>query len=45
MSSGLITEPEGLFGEFRMIILVCGVMARSTISAVSWKSWRSSVGM
>ena len=32
MSSGLITAPDGLPGEFRMMSLVRGVMARSIIS-------------
>ena len=45
MSSGFITEPDGLLGEFRMMTFVRGVMARSTMSAVSAKSCRSSVAM
>ena len=45
MSSGFITEPDGLLGEFRMMTFVRGVMARSTMSAVSAKSCFSSVAM
>ena len=35
MSSGFITAPEGLEGEFRMISLVFGVITFATISAVT----------
>ena len=43
MSSGLITTPDGFEGEFKMISLVLGVIARSTMSALTLKLLSSSV--
>jgi hypothetical protein len=43
MSSGLITTPEGLEGEFRMMSLVFGVTNFATMSAVTRKPCDSSL--